>query len=176
MKKLIFITGSARSGKSRFAVSLARGISDKVAFVATAKPLDSEMNLRIIQHKKERPKTWLTIEGDGDIINRLTEIEPEYKVVIIDCLTMFVSDLVLEGLKDAEINDKIKKLNEVLLNAPYATIIVSNEVGGGIVPGNRLARRFRDLAGIVNQTVAGYASIVYLMVSGIPVLIKEVTG
>lgn len=173
MKKLIFITGAARSGKSGFAVELAKGITDKVVFLATCKPGDAEMKRRVKQHKLRRPGSWKTVEEDGDIVGALKKIGGDHKVVIIDCLTLFLSNLLLEGRRDREINSRIKEIGKVVSKAPYTTIVVSNEVGSGIVPENKLARRFRDLTGIANQTIAGYADTVYFMVSGIAMKMKE---
>ena len=172
MKKIIFITGAARSGKSKLAVDLARGISDKVVFLATCKPEDTEMKERVRLHKKNRPCSWKTIEEDGNIASVLQKINSNYKVVIIDCLTLFISNLLLEGRKDKEIDNKIKKIGKIITKAPYTTIIVSNEVGSGIVPENKIARRFRDIAGIANQTIAKYADTVYFVVSGIALQMK----
>lgn len=166
MGKIIFILGGARSGKSRYAINLAKEkAKKKVVFIATAKPEDKEMNLRIRLHKKNRPSFWKTIEEPCDLILQIKKIK-NCDLIIIDCLTLFISNLLLEGYKDAKIKNEIKRLLGILKKSFFESIIVSNEVGLGIVPDNPLARRFRDLAGIINQKVARAADKVYFMIAG----------
>lgn len=173
MGKLIFITGSTRSGKSRLAVDMAAAISGKkVSFVATCIPKDDEMKRRVSLHKKNRPPCWTTIEAAEDIAKELKAAKMKPKVVIIDCLTLFVSNLLMRGRAENEIKQKVMETAEFIAKAPYTAIIVSNEVGGGIVPENKLAREFRDLAGVANQLIAEKSDEVYLVVAGIPVKIK----
>ena len=173
MGKIIFITGATRSGKSQLAVNMAKGISGKdVAFVATCIPEDEEMRRRITLHKKNRPCHWKTIEVKDDMPGGLKKLKGNFKAVIIDCLTLFVSNLVMKGSSEKEIRRKVEDTLKFISKAPYSGIIVSNEVGGGIVPANRLAREFRDLAGIANQIVAKRADEAYYVVSGIPMKIK----
>lgn len=173
MGKLIFITGAARSGKSRLAVEMAMKISDKkVAFVATCIPFDDEMTSRVLLHKKSRPPCWKTIEVKGDLSKELKGIKTDFKVVIIDCLTLFVSRLLINGEKEEAIKKKVTAAVKFISKTPYTAVIVSNEVGGGVVPENKIAREFRDLAGIANQIVAKRANEVYLVVAGVPMRMK----
>lgn len=173
MGKIIFVTGAARSGKSAFAVDAAKGISDKkVAFVATCRPQDAEMKARVAAHKKGRPYYWKTVECGDSLLEALKGVGRGCKVVIVDCLTLFVSGLLMKRLTEKEIADEVKAAADFLSKAPYTAIVVSNEVGSGIVPKNRLARSFRDLAGSANQAIAKKADEAYLVVSGIPVRIK----
>jgi len=175
MGKLIFITGGARSGKSKYAAKLAKNISRKVLFLATGTAKDEEMKKRIEEHKKSRPIYWETVEETKDIASALLNIKSSYKVIIIDCLTFFISNLLLDGIDEKTILGEIKKIVEIILKADYTTIVISNEVGGGIVPDNELGRKFRDTAGLTNQIIAESAQQVYLVVSGIPIKIKGKT-
>ena len=174
MGKIIFLTGGTRSGKSQLAVEMAKRISDKkVLFVATCVPEDNEMKKRIILHKRNRPTYWKTIETKIDILKGLKDIKTDFEAVIIDCLTLFVSSLLMNSEGEKGVKKKMADLIEFVSSAPYTTIIVSGEVGAGIAPENKLAREFRDLAGIANQIAAKYADEVYFVVAGIPVKIKS---
>ena len=175
MGKLIFITGGARSGKSKYALKLAKNISRKVLFLATGTAKDEEMKKRIEEHKKSRPTYWETVEETKDIASTLLNIKSSYKVVIIDCLTFFISNLLLDGINEKTILEEIRKIVEIILKNDYTVIVISNEVGGGIVPDNELGRKFRDTAGLANQIIAESAQQVYLVVSGIPLKIKGET-
>ncbi len=171
---LIFITGGARSGKSTLAVQLAKNLEGKVAFIATAQAGDDEMAERISKHKSSRPKGWRTFEEPLDIPAVIAKAY-NYDIIIIDCLTILVSNLLLENDSkndDDEILSRIVELSEIARYTAGTMIIVSNEVGMGIVPDNQLARRFRDLAGRANQIIAESADEVYICFSGIPVKIK----
>lgn len=172
MAKTIFILGGARSGKSSYALELAKKDDHKVAFVATATIFDGEMKKRIELHKKNRPSSWKTFEETKDLAPLLRKIDSKTKLVIIDCLTLFISNLLLAKYKDETIEKRVSEMMIVLKSAKFDSIIVSNEVGLGIVPNHPLGRRFRDLAGKINQTVAKESNQVYFMVSGIPVKIK----
>ncbi|MCQ9205720.1 MAG: bifunctional adenosylcobinamide kinase/adenosylcobinamide-phosphate guanylyltransferase [Omnitrophica bacterium] len=173
MGKIVFILGGARSGKSSFAVELAKGRNKKVAFVATCQALDREMKERIKLHIKKRPQNWQTFEEPKNLSFLLKKISRVVDVIIIDCLTLLVSNLSLGGLDDKAIEDKVSEILKVLKSAKAKSIIVSNEVGLGIVPRNRLGRNFRDLAGRINQIVAKQADRVFFMVSGLPLQIKR---
>lgn len=172
MGRLIFILGGCRSGKSHYAVKLAKKTAKKVLFVATAAPLDNEMRRRIKLHQKNRPLTWKTIEEPRDLVLRLKQLPKKYNLIIIDCLTLFISNLLIDGHSDNHIEDKVTLLLRLLKKFDSDSILVSNEVGLGIVPDNPLARRFRDLAGRINQKVADVSDKVYFMISGIPMKIK----
>ncbi|MFH1406478.1 MAG: bifunctional adenosylcobinamide kinase/adenosylcobinamide-phosphate guanylyltransferase [Candidatus Omnitrophota bacterium] len=173
MKRIIFIIGGVRSGKSAFAIKLAKDFRGPVAFVATCMPKDKEMHQRIKAHKNSRPAAWKTIVEEKDIFSALKETS-KYPVVIIDCLTLLVSNLLLSSKGEKTILADIKKFLYAACNMKKTFIIVSNEVGCGIVPENALARRFRDIHGQVNKIVAEYSDDVYLMIAGIPANIKKV--
>lgn len=171
MGKITFIVGGTRSGKSAFALKTAAG-AKKVAFIATCEPKDSEMKRRVSLHINSRPRNWKTFEAphDADIV--LKKVGADFDCIIIDCLTLMVSNMMIGGFKEAAIKNKISGLLEVLKKIKSASIIVSNEVGLGIVPENKLARDFRDIAGRINQVVAGESDSVFFTVSGIPWRIK----
>ena len=173
MSKITFILGGARSGKSKFAIEQAKGIGKKVAFIATCKATDKEMEERISIHKKTRPTHWQTFEEPQDVPLLLKKVGQKFEVIIIDCLTLLVSNLLLEGLKEKDIEKNIGKMLSVLRKLKVHAVIVSNEVGLGIVPHNKLAREFRDIAGRVNQVVAKEANEVFFMASGLALKIKE---
>jgi len=168
MGKLILILGGARSGKSRFAVNLAKKYGGKVSFIATCLPKDLEMNSRIRIHKKARPSHWQTFEEPEDLPLLLKRIGAKSKVIIIDCLTLWVSNLLLKGFSENNIEGKINEILRSLSKIKAKFIVVSNEVGLGIVPKNKLARNFRDIAGKINQIVAGKSDNIFFMVAGIP--------
>lgn len=172
MSKIIFVLGGARSGKSSYAAKLADRLNKKVVFIATCQRLDKEMKRRIEIHRRNRPSYWQTFEEPSDVVSLLEKLSNRFKVIIIDCLTLLVSNLLLEGLNDNAIEDRIKKIFSVLKKHKSASIVVSNEVGSGIVPRLKLGRRFRDLAGRVNQLAAEKADEVFFMISGIPLKIK----
>jgi len=172
MAKFIFILGGARSGKSNYALSLAKKISRKVAYIATCTSPDQEMGERIKLHQKSRPKNWKTVEASNDIDIVLNKLKNKYEVIIIDCLALLVSNLLAEGLKDTKILKNLKTLAQCASEAKATVFVVSNEVGSGIVPGNALARKFRDLLGLSNQLMAKKADEVILMHSGIALKIK----
>ena len=174
MSTLIFITGGARSGKSSLAVKLAKESGGKVVFIATAQAGDAEMAYRIMLHKKERPEGWITIEEPLDVASAINAAHG-HDVVLIDCLTLLLSNLICEvaDLDEADgILAEIERLIETIRRFEGKAIVISNEVGMGIVPENKLARKFRDMAGKANQMMACAADEVYVCFSGIPVQIK----
>jgi adenosyl cobinamide kinase/adenosyl cobinamide phosphate guanylyltransferase len=170
-KKVIFITGSVRSGKSRLACEFARRSGLKVVFLATAQPLDKEMKKRISAHKRERPAGWLTVEESLDV-NAVLKKRSSNEIVILDCLTLWLSNLLVAGQGISAVNARIKKIIQAIRDCRASIIIVSNEVGWGIVPENKLARDFRDIAGIANQKIAAVSDETYLCVVGVPVKVK----
>ena len=176
-KKCILIIGGARSGKSQFAQELACQLSDRVLFVATAEAGDEEMRARIEAHKKARPKTWHTLETPTKVGKKISEYVGKADVVIIDCITMLVSNLLAgqgdDRTEEERIKTEIDRLIECIDRMDATFIIISNEVGLGLVPDNRLGRLYRDLLGRANQLLAEQADEVYLMVAGIPVEIKS---
>jgi len=177
--KLIFITGGARSGKSSFAEKIAAKTSKEVAYIATGQPLDDEMKIRIKKHKDRRPTNWKTYEEPIEVRELVSRLGLEKEVILIDCLTLLVSNLLLR--KENKVGDpkweeeillEIKRLVENSYKVPAQVIIVSNEVGMGLVPDNPLGRVYRDILGRANSIIADKADEVFMMVSGIPLKIK----
>ncbi|MEK6714532.1 MAG: bifunctional adenosylcobinamide kinase/adenosylcobinamide-phosphate guanylyltransferase [Candidatus Omnitrophota bacterium] len=172
MGKLTLILGGARSGKSTFALKLAKAYKQKVAFIATAEPLDNEMRARIALHKKTRPRGWKTFEEPCNPVPLIKKIAKSFDCLLIDCLTLLVSKLSLGGLSQKTIAKRAKEIVAAAKSSKANAIIISNEVGMGIVPENKLARDFRDIAGKVNQIMARGADEVFFVASGIPMKIK----
>jgi adenosylcobinamide kinase/adenosylcobinamide-phosphate guanylyltransferase len=174
-KKIIFITGGARSGKSSFALREAAKIEGRKAYIATAQALDDEMKYRIRKHKDERGADWKTYEEHLKVSEIIEEIKDKYSVIVLDCLTIWLSNMMCSNMDcNMEIDDLITVLKNSKLETRNSILfIVSNEVGMGIVPENELARRFRDTAGFLNQKVAEIADEVYLVTAGIPIKIKN---
>ena len=181
MKKCTLILGGARSGKSRYAQELASRLSEVVLFVATGEALDEEMAEKIAIHRRSRPSNWRTIEiplGLGTAINR--EIRNE-EVVLLDCLTLLVSNVISQCSANEDVdlelaNDKLSheliELVGCIRNLSARFIVVSNEVGMGLVPANKLGRGYRDLLGRANQELAQFADEVLMMVAGLPMVVK----
>jgi len=173
MGNLVFITGGVRSGKSRRAVELASRRGGRVLFVATCVPGDDEMRQRVAAHRSARPAEWETVEEDRDVGGALRAAAGRCDVAIVDCLTMFVSSRLVAGEPDEAILDRVRAIVAAATGPGPDVIVVSNEVGSGVVPASELGRRFRDLAGAANQVVAGAAGEATLMVSGYPVDLKR---
>lgn len=167
----VFVLGGARSGKSSFALAQASVRPGRKAYIATAQPFDDEMKVRIERHRMERPDDWDTFEEPLDLPGLLTKIKDSHEVILIDCLTLWLSNLMLA---DRDILKETEFLISALTAVGGSVFAVSNEVGFGIVPENEMARKFRDLAGTLNQRVAAAADRVYLVVAGIPIKIKEI--
>ena len=172
MKKFIFILGGVKSGKSEYAVKLAKKITKKVAFIATGTPSDKEMEERIKKHKKLRPIFWKLIEEEKNIVSVLEKLNNKYEVVLIDCLGLWISNLMAENLSEKKIEKMVNNLIKTILKLKFTTIVVSNEVGAGIVPANPVARKFRDILGYTNKMMAKKADQVIFTVAGIPIKIK----
>jgi len=172
MGKLIFISGGARSGKSSFALELAKKSGKKVCFIATAIPMDSEMKERIKNHKNSRPKEWKTIEIQNNLDKKIKEEKSE--VILVDCLTIYVSYFM--GLTEEKIFKHTEKIIGAVKNSKSEIIVVSNEVGEGVHPETKLGRDYRDILGKVNQMFAKTADDFYMMFSGIPINIKRLYG
>jgi adenosylcobinamide kinase/adenosylcobinamide-phosphate guanylyltransferase len=141
---------------------------EEVVFIATAAVRDKEMEKRIDQHRRFRPQQWKTIEEEVNLVGAIEALRGEPKTIIIDCITLWLNNLIEQGHDDTGIRQKARQLGELLQRSPHSVILVTNEVGLGIVPENALARRFRDLAGEVNQILASSAQELYLMLAGIP--------
>jgi adenosylcobinamide kinase/adenosylcobinamide-phosphate guanylyltransferase len=172
MGRFIFIFGGIRSGKSSYAVQLAKKLSKKVAFIATASASDKEMKKRIKLHRSSRPKFWKTIEENENVSEILENAGNKYEVIIIDCMGLLVSNLLLNEVKDTEIIKKINKIAKMILKSKHTVIIVSNDVGSSLVPDNPLGRRFADILGFANQIMAKKADEVIFMQAGIPIKIR----
>jgi adenosylcobinamide kinase/adenosylcobinamide-phosphate guanylyltransferase len=175
MGKIIFITGGARSGKSTYAASLAKK-HRRVAFVATCQALDKEMAKRIKLHQQERPGNWKTFEEPQKAALLINQLDNRFDCILIDCLTLLVSNLILAKRKEEQVLEEIGTMLKNLKKKNAQAIIVSNEVGLGLVPTSKLGRDFRDIAGKVNQLVAKQADTVFFTVSGIPIKIKAGSG
>jgi adenosylcobinamide kinase/adenosylcobinamide-phosphate guanylyltransferase len=174
---MTFILGGARSGKSRFAQELAAKLGKRVLFVATGEPLDEEMNARIETHKRSRPSTWKTLETPTDVAKAMRGKIGDAEVVIVDCLTLLVSNLMGTEDIDAETLEKkvtaeLKELVAFMRTTEAHFIIVSNEVGLGLVSPYPAGRVYRDALGMANQTLARHADEVYFMVAGIAIALK----
>jgi adenosylcobinamide kinase / adenosylcobinamide-phosphate guanylyltransferase len=171
-KLITLVVGGARSGKSRYAQALAKTAST-VAFLATAQPCDDEMRAKIERHRAERPSAWHTVEVPVELDAAIARYGNEYSFLIVDCLTIFIANLL-----DAEHNDEARILAGVdrvchaLQSVSASVVLVSNEVGGGIVPMHPVGRLFRDLLGETNQKVSAIADNVILMVAGCPLALK----
>ena len=177
--ELILITGGARSGKSSFAERLARQ-GGRVLFVATAEALDDDMARRIAAHRRSRPLEWDTLEEPrnlaGAVRDKTGDDAPGYDTIVVDCLTMWVSNLLLTLEDDADAEGKIvgatHKLLEVCEASGGTWIVVTNEVGLGVIPSSSLGRAYRDALGRVNSLVASRADKVYLMAAGLALELK----
>lgn len=179
----LLILGGARSGKSRFAKEMALRLGDRVLFVATGEARDEEMKQRIEEHKRERPPSWRLLEAPTGVGRRMREEIGDAQVVIVDCLTLLVSNVIGQCGDDPEqisaelVQKRLDtEIDELIgcVNGSMATfILVSNEVGMGLVPENRLGRLYRDALGKVNQILAQHADQVYFMLSGIPLSLKK---
>mgnify|MGYP001573087833 CR=1 FL=1 len=173
IKRNILITGGCRSGKSRHALSLSNDHPGRKVYLATAESLDKEMAKRIAKHKKERGKNWVTIEEPIDIASVIAREDNKSELIVLDCLTLWVSNLLMEDLSATNIIKRVKQLIKICTESKATIALIKNEVGGGIVPDNRLARDFRDISGESNQLIAKAFDEVVHMVSGIPVIIKN---
>jgi adenosylcobinamide kinase / adenosylcobinamide-phosphate guanylyltransferase len=169
--ELILVLGGARSGKSSWALRYAEEQYRPCIFIATAEVMDEEMAERVRLHKESRGPSWKLIEEPLNIDNALKTECAHAEAVLIDCMTVWLSNVLLKMGKK-EVSSYQKRLLEMLSQRRQAVIIVSNEVGSGIVPEHPLGREFRDLAGILNQKLAAIADRVVLTVAGIPVNIK----
>jgi adenosylcobinamide kinase / adenosylcobinamide-phosphate guanylyltransferase len=164
---LIFVTGAARSGKSAFALARAQALGgDHVSFIATAEALDHEMRTRIDHHRLERNPAWQTSEQPINIDLEICQ----HEIVVFDCVSMWVSNQMLGGLEETQILEHTQQLIAGL--ETKTLIVVSNEVGSGIVPDNPLARAFRDALGRVNQHLARVATEAFLLVCGLEIKLK----
>lgn len=178
-KKLIFLLGGARSGKSRYAEQWAKAHGGQVLYVATAAALDEDMRTRIAAHQAERPAQWHTLEAPHQTHQRIADCRFPYDTLLLDCLTLLTSNVLLqcpESMPPSEatraILTQIDSLLQVYRRSEAAWLVVSNEVGMGVVPPSRLGRAFRDMLGRANQRIAQEADEVLLLVAGLPWRLK----
>ena len=183
MPKIIFIIGGARSGKSHYAQELALKSPQPVMFVATAEAGDAEMRQRIENHRKSRPATWKTLEVTTRIGRKISQKMGGAQTVIVDCITLLVNNIFKQhgnltdetinaSLIEKEVTAEINELVNCIKQANANFIIVSNELGLGLVPADRISRLYRDLLGKANQTLAQNVDEVYFMAAGLPLLLK----
>ena len=172
--RLVLITGGARAGKSRFAQSLAeQGPHRRRLFLATAVPCDPEMRRRIARHRGERDGLWQTLEEPVKLPERLPrQFLRGGSLLLLDCLPTFATNLMLSKSSETQIVRRVRSLLKAFRKPGVTALVVSNEVGLGVVPPSVLGRRFRDLLGTLNQEVARSADEVYLLVAGLPMRVK----
>lgn len=171
MAKLILIGGGVRCGKSDFALSLARQLGHRRLFLATAQAGDDEMAERIRRHRHTRGDDFFTIEEPLSLVDAIAE-HPDYDVLVLDCLTLWLSNLLLQGFSQEKCLERVDELLAVLKKRHGHALIITNEVGMGIVPESALARQFRDVAGMAHQRIARMADEVYMAMLGIILRIK----
>lgn len=170
-RKVTLVLGGVRSGKSRYAQRLAEAATGHVAFVATATAFDDEMRVKIERHRASRPEAWQTVEEPLELASVLAESECE--LVLIDCLTIYAANLLhATGDDEAAARRRMGELCAAIAQARCDVVLVSNEVGSGVVPAYALGRQFRDALGELNQMVAAVADDVVLLVAGLPLVLK----
>ena len=171
-KKTILLTGGSRSGKSRHAIQLSKKYNKKI-FLATAEPLDEEMQERIKKHQEERGEGWITLEEPLDLSKVLKKEQGRFEVLVLDCITLWLNNLIMSGADREQILAKLHLFIEECKNSKGTIIVITNELGSGIIPMDPSTRAFRDVAGEANQILAAEFDEVINMVSGIPVTIKN---
>ncbi len=178
--KTTLIIGGARSGKSTLAQEMALKAGGNVLFVATAEAGDADMKKRIEMHRKSRPTDWSTLEATTHIGSQIIKNMDKVQTIIIDCITLLINNIFMQydentdaDLADKEVTAEIKELLDCIDGSDAHFIIVTNEFGLGVVPADRVSRLYRDLLGRANQMLAEHADEVYLLVSGIPLTVKE---
>ena len=167
--KVTLVLGGARSGKSSFAQRFAEGADGDLVYIATAQAFDAEMAERIARHQSDRGSRWQTVECPLDLADAIAGYQGHGKTILVDCLTLWLSNLMLG---DYDIAGAVSRLTAALETSASKVILVSNEVGQGIVPDNALARRFRDEAGWLNQAMARAADDVWFVTAGLPQRLK----
>jgi adenosylcobinamide kinase/adenosylcobinamide-phosphate guanylyltransferase len=163
--KFVLVGGGVRSGKSAFALERARAFGDQLVFVATAEALDDEMRERADRHRAERGQAFRTVECPRELVQCLRGLT-DVDGVVIDCLTLWISNLMMAGLSAAEIDARVVELADCLRSVDFQSVLVSNEVGLGIVPDNAMARAFRDATGRAHQVLGRAANELYFGVMG----------
>jgi adenosylcobinamide kinase / adenosylcobinamide-phosphate guanylyltransferase len=171
-RTITLVLGGARSGKSRWAQEQAARFP-RVTYLATAQAGDSEMREKIARHRKERPSIWRTVEVPTDLPRTIRSESPHADVLLIDCFTLYVANVMRTGKKsDAHNGSRVRELRDAIDSSITSIIAVSNEVGSGLVPTFRSGRVYRDMLGQLNQAIAAIADNVVLMVAGIPFSVK----
>lgn len=168
-EKSLLVLGGARSGKSGFAQAQAESLSGELIYVATAQALDAEMEDRIARHRDDRGSRWRTVEAPLNLAAAIACESRPNAVLLIDCLTLWASNLMFA---ECHIQREVEAVTSAIVASPGKIILVSNEVGLGIVPDNALARRFRDAAGEINQAVAQAVDKVIFVAAGLPLVLK----
>lgn len=171
MSKIILVTGGARSGKSLLAENFAHAFGDPLGYIATSQAGDGEMAARIARHQLRRGTQWQTMEEPLLLTEVICGHDGYFKVMLVDCVTLWLSNLLCTH-GSSEVLDQVHRLAEAMPKLTTPLILVTNEVGAGIVPDNQLARTFRDLAGEANQMLAAVADEVYVTISGLPLKLK----
>jgi adenosylcobinamide kinase/adenosylcobinamide-phosphate guanylyltransferase len=168
-----FVTGGCRSGKSSHAQQRAESLSsDNRLYVATLQPMDTEMDKRVSEHQAQRDGSWYTIEEPYDIVRVIEEEEGNAGVILVDCITLWITNLFMAEQGEEEILEFVAAFADAAATSKVPIVTVSNEVGMGIVPDNALSRKFRDIQGAANQCIAARAHNVIFTVAGIPMVIK----
>ncbi|PWU22257.1 MAG: bifunctional adenosylcobinamide kinase/adenosylcobinamide-phosphate guanylyltransferase [Candidatus Rokuibacteriota bacterium] len=167
------ILGGVRSGKSRYALARARQSPGPTVFIATARALDAAMQARIAAHRAERPTSWLTVEEPLEIVSACRRFHARYQLVLVDCLTLWVSNRLLRSDSEEMILGEADGLAKLMRERLSSVVVVSNEVGEGVHPPTEVGFRFSEVMGQVNQRIAAAADRVTLMVAGIPLAIKD---
>jgi adenosylcobinamide kinase/adenosylcobinamide-phosphate guanylyltransferase len=170
----MLILGGAKSGKSSFALNVCNSLDRERIFLATAQAFDQEMEERIRRHQAERGSGWLTVEEPLKVAETITAHDSEDTIILLDCLTLWLNNLYMEHGEDQEaIDEAVKNLARQLTDIHGAVVVVSNEVGMGIVPDNPLSRTYRDTAGYMNQRIARLSGKVVALLAGLPILLKD---
>jgi adenosylcobinamide kinase / adenosylcobinamide-phosphate guanylyltransferase len=170
-RHVTLVLGGARSGKSHYAQTLASGYR-RVTFLATARRSDAEMRERIARHRRERPASWRTVEAPLDLHKTIASESLKADLLLVDCLTLFVANAMSRNRKKSSARAVAEQVCEAIRASKASVIVVSNEVGSGIVPAYRSGRIYRDLLGQMNQEIAKIADKVVLMIAGIPLTVK----
>ncbi len=172
---IVFVFGGTRSGKTRYAINFAEGLFhySNFYYIATAEPIDEEMKERIKKHQEERSEKWELIEEPVNLVEKLKTL-PENSVILIDCLSVWLTNLIVKNLSIEENTQKLlEELKRFKACPEYCLICVSSEVGLGLVPESTMGRKFRDLNGFFNQKLAELADEVYFVVAGLPITLKS---
>jgi adenosylcobinamide kinase/adenosylcobinamide-phosphate guanylyltransferase len=176
-KSITLVLGGVRSGKSNFAQNLVNDAGGRIAFIATAEALDAEMEQRIARHREDRPASWVTLEAPLALEDSILQCSGLFDIILVDCLTLWTSNLMADEGGDVDrIFARADRLCEALRQVSSQLVLVSNEVGSGIVPESSAGRLYRDLLGGVNQRVAAVADRVLLLVAGCPLTVKNTTA